>query len=78
MATERDNPRAIREAQARYEYDLRNKGLEAATAGVFARNAARREAERRAAGEKIQAHVSDQVGKELARQEKNRQYFLPK
>jgi len=59
------NPRELREANARFEYNVRNKGLDAAMQEMQARNAARRESDRRAAGEKLKAYISDNVGKDV-------------
>ena len=58
------NPRELREANARFEYNARNKGLDAAMIEMQNRNAARRESERRAAGDKLKAYISDNVGRD--------------
>lgn len=75
MADERDNPRAIRETQARYAYDVRNHGVDKAVDNVFARNAARRESERRAAQRAVRDELENRMDKEMRRLERNPKHF---
>ncbi len=44
-----DNPRALREANRRFDYDRRNKGMDQAMIERQARNAVRRQQDRRTA-----------------------------
>jgi hypothetical protein len=64
MQNRPDDSRELREANARFEYDVRNKGLDQAMQERQARNAARREQERRAAGESLKAFISNNVGRD--------------
>lgn len=69
------NPREIREVQQRFDYEIRNKGVRAATDRVFADNAALRASERKAADRKMRDHLEDNVSKELERRRRDARHF---
>lgn len=59
------NPREEREANARFEYDIRNHGVNYAVDQMFARNAARRESERRDAVRAMRDSIEEQATRNL-------------
>ena len=61
------DPRLEREYNARFEYDLRNRGPAAAADNMFARNAERRNSDMNEAKRKLADHVENNIGKELER-----------
>jgi hypothetical protein len=65
MAEPLDNPRALRESNRRWEYDRRNKGVDQAMLNMQARNAARRESDRRAAERKATDEIVNATDRAL-------------
>lgn len=53
MSTRESNPRALREVNARFNYDVRNKGALAAVDAMHARNAEKRKQEAAAARQAV-------------------------
>lgn len=65
------NPRELREANARFNYDVRNKGAGRAVDEMFERNAKRRESDRREAERKELDGFHNKIGKVLDRLDRN-------
>ena len=66
-----DNPRALRESNRRFDYDRRNHGTDQAMLNMQARNAVRREQDRRAAEQRVKderSNAIDRVMRENPRQ----------
>ncbi len=59
------NPREVREANARFAYEVRNKGALAAIDNMHARNASRREEDRREAKQAAAKILYEKAEKEL-------------
>jgi hypothetical protein len=56
-----DNPRAMREAQRRFDYDRRNHGIDQAMLNMQGRNAVRRQQDRRAAERKVENDAANKI-----------------
>lgn len=60
------NPREMREVNARFAYDVRNKGALAAVDAMHARNKARRESDKKEAHQRVAADLHKRAEKALA------------
>lgn len=75
MPGEEKDLRKLREINARFNYDVRNKGAGRAVDEMFERNAKRRESDRREAKRKELDGFHNQIGKVLDRMDRNPKYI---
>ncbi len=67
--------RDIEIANRRFDYDIRNKGVNRAMDEMFGRNAVRRESDRRAAIDKQRSEIDNNIGRNIEEQRRKRTHI---